>query len=423
MAKRMPTKRNPSKPDPTRLARKMAGMELKDFEMQVDMARLRAYRLARVQEQIRKHDLAGALLFNSIHLRYATGTRSVQVFNMHTPYRSAFVPSEGKVVMNDWQAEGLPPLDTVAEYRPSRNFAYFPAGERHEDIARAFAKETAALVKAHGGRNKRLAVDIIEPVGMLALQAQGLEIVGAEPLMQRAKVIKSPDEVACMLHTITIAEAGMARMREALEPGLTENELWSILHETNIAKGGEYFEYRLMASGGRTNPWGQECSDKMIRAGELVAFDCGMVGPFGYVADVSRTFYCPPGRPSAEQRDLYRRAHDYVRHNLGLVKAGAGFRDIARRGAKLPARFFRNRYNMIVHSIGMADEWPSIPYNDDWARDGYDGALEAGMTICVEAYFGAEDGVEGVKLEEQVLVTESGYQRLSTFPFEDDLLA
>ncbi|MGH6718488.1 MAG: M24 family metallopeptidase [Alphaproteobacteria bacterium] len=398
-------------------------MMLKDFEVQPDMARMRAYRLGRVQQQIRANDLAGALLFNSIHLRYATGTRSVQVFNMHTPYRSAFIPPAGKVVMNDWQTEGLPILDTVAEYRPSRNFAYFPAGERHEDIARAFAKDIAALVKKHGGRNRRVAVDIIEPVGLLALQAHGLEVISAERLMQHAKVIKSPDEIACMVHTVSIAEAGMARMREALRPGMTENELWSILHQTNIAMGGEYFEYRLMASGGRTNPWNQECSDKLIRAGELVAFDCGMVGPYGYVADVSRTLHCPPGRPTATQRDLYRRAYDYLHHNLALIRAGADFRMLSRNGATLPRRFFRNRYNMIVHSIGMADEWPSIPYKDDWARDGYDGRLEPGMTVCVESYFGAEGGVEGVKLEQQVLVTRDGYQLLSTFPFEDALLA
>ncbi|MSP82599.1 MAG: aminopeptidase P family protein [Alphaproteobacteria bacterium] len=419
----MAKRKTPPAEDPQFLARKAGGMELKDFEMQVDMARMRAYRLGRVQEQIRKHDLAGAVLFNSIHLRYATGTRSVQVFNMHTPYRSTFVPPTGKVIMNDWQTEGLPVLDTVAEYRPTRNFAYFPAGERHEDIARAFAKDVAALTKKHGGRNRRIAVDIIEPVGMLALQAEGLEVVSAERLMQHAKVIKSADEIACMLHTITIAEAGMGRMRRAMEPGMTENELWAILHQTNIAKGGEYFEYRLMASGGRTNPWGQECSDRMIRAGELVAFDCGMVGPYGYVADVSRTYHCGPGRPSATQRDQYRRAYDYLHHNLAMVRAGVTFRDFSRRGSVLPPQFFRNRYNMLVHSIGMADEWPSIPYKDDWQRDGYDGSLQEGMTVCVEAYFGAEGGTEGVKLEQQVLVTKTGYQALSTFPFEDDLLA
>lgn len=44
------------------------------------------------------------------------------------------------------------------------------------------------------------------------------------------------------------------------------------------------------------------------------------------------------------------------------------------------------------------------------------------MTLCVESYIGAEGGTEGVKLEQQVLITETGVELLSRFPFEDDLL-
>ena len=57
------------------------------------------------------------------------------------------------------------------------------------------------------------------------------------------------------------------------------------------------------------------------------------------------------------------------------------------------------------------------------AQAGYDGVLEAGMTICVESYIGRDGGTEGVKLEEQVLITESGTEVLSEFPFEESLLA
>ncbi len=55
-------------------------------------------------------------------------------------------------------------------------------------------------------------------------------------------------------------------------------------------------------------------------------------------------------------------------------------------------------------------------------NDGYDGTLEAGMTVCVESYVGEVGGAEGVKLEEQVLITETGAIPLSSFPFEEDLL-
>ncbi len=59
----------------------------------------------------------------------------------------------------------------------------------------------------------------------------------------------------------------------------------------------------------------------------------------------------------------------------------------------------------------------------DFEGWGYAGRIEAGMTLCVESYIGAPGGAEGVKLEEQVLVTETDAARLSRYPYEDRLLA
>jgi len=58
----------------------------------------------------------------------------------------------------------------------------------------------------------------------------------------------------------------------------------------------------------------------------------------------------------------------------------------------------------------------------DYADAGYDGVLVPGMTICVESYIGEDGGDEGVKLEDQVLITEDGIEVLSKFPFEHSLL-
>ena len=214
----------------------------------------------------------------------------------------------------------------------------------------------------------------------------------------------------------------MARMREALRPGMTENALWSLLVQANAEHGGEWMETRLLASGGRTNPWYQECSDRVIRAGDLVAFDTDLVGPFGYCVDISRTFRCGPGRPTAEQRDLYRHAYEQIQFNIDLLRPGMRFREFAEKSWKVPARFLANRYVCLAHGVGLVDEYPDIVHPLDWSTGGYDGIFEPNMTICVESYIGLENGLEGVKLEEQVLLTESGTEILSTFPYEDELL-
>ncbi len=186
--------------------------------------------------------------------------------------------------------------------------------------------------------------------------------------------------------------------------------------------GGEWIDARMLTSGDRTNPWLQESSERRIRPGELVAFDADMVGPFGYCADVSRTFFCGPGRPSEAQRRLYKLAYEEIQHNMSLVKAGMGFRELAEKAYRQGDEFIPNRYMLLAHGIGLCDEYPSIYYRQDVDKYGFDGVLEENMTICIESYVGAVGGKEGVKLEHQVLVTAKGCEVLSKFPFEEELL-
>jgi Xaa-Pro aminopeptidase len=214
----------------------------------------------------------------------------------------------------------------------------------------------------------------------------------------------------------------MAAMREALVPGMTENELWSILNQVNAAHGGEWIETRLLAAGGRSNPWFHECGEGIIEAGDMVSFDSDMIGPRGYCADVSRAFLCGDGRPSDEQRRLYRLAAEQIHFNTELLKPGLGYRELAERAWQLPASCAANRYSVVVHGVGLCDEYPSVVYLQDYDDAGYDGVFEAGMAVCVESYIGEEDGHEGVKLEQQVLITETGTELLSNFPLEEALL-
>ena len=70
----------------------------------------------------------------------------------------------------------------------------------------------------------------------------------------------------------------------------------------------------------------------------------------------------------------------------------------------------------------MSDEYPKIYYREDWEARGYDGIIEENMVLCVESYTGAVGAAEGVKLEEQVLVTSRGCEVLSDYPFDARLL-
>ena len=396
-----------------------------DTEITVDMVRLRGYRLSRVQEQLRARDYAGCLLVDPINVRYATGSRNMAVWCLHNPARYCFVPAEGTAVMFEFDnCEHLSrDLETIGEVRPAVAWFYFFAGSRMAELVERWADEVAELVRRFGGENRRLALDYVNPAGTEALQRRGIELHDGLEVLEQARSVKSPEEIACMTLAVSVCEAGFAGMREALKPGMTENQVWSILHQTNIAMGGEWIETRLLTSGPRTNPWFQESSDRVIRAGELVVFDSDMVGPLGYMADISRAFHCGPGKPTLEQRELYKLAHEQVHYNLELLRPGLTFAEFSEQAWKVPTRFAKNRYGAVAHGVGLCDEYPLIGPPDLATGPNYDGRFEENMTLCVESYIGAKNGHEGVKLEQQVLITASGAQLLSTFPFEEALLA
>ena len=403
-------------------ARQHGAMEY--TEPPTDIDRVRMYRLGRVREQLKQLDYAGALLFDQINTRYATDATNMQIWCSRYETRCVFVATEGPVVLFDYGnyphlAEGLP---TVDEYRVNKSFYFFTAGPRAPERAELFANEITDLVTQYGGGNKRLAVDRLSYEGTQPLVQRGLSLHSGEAVMERARCIKSTEELLLMQQAIDVCELGMQSMQDALEPGITENALWAKLHETNIRLGGEWIETRLLSSGPRTNPWFRESSMRPIERGELVSFDTDLIGPYGYCADISRSWVCGDNKPSDEQRRLYAHAVDQIEHNTALLKPGATFREVSEKAWRIPDEFQANRYGSLIHGVGLADEYPSFKHWVDFKEKGYDGNVEEGMTLCVESYIGCAGGREGVKLEEQVLITSDGVKTLSSYPLETDWL-
>ena len=385
---------------------------------QPDLASARRHRLDRIRAELVRRDLAGVLVYDPINVRYATDSTNMQLWFTHNAGRYAFVAADGPVILWDFHhsehVSGHLPL--IDEIRPGKPWFYYEAAQHGPERARRWAAEIADVVERHGGGIRRLAVDRLNPEGVAGLAERGITVVSGEEVMEHARTVKSPDELLAMRRAIAACEASIAVMERSLEPGMTENDLWAVLHAENIRRGGEWIETRLLTSGPRTNPWFQECSARVIEAGDLVAFDTDLIGPYGYCVDVSRTWLAGDGPPTAEQRSLYAMASEQIDRNLELLRPGATFRDLSHSAVSLPDAYLANRYAVLFHGVGLCDEYPSVPYPSDWERSGYDGVLEAGMVVCVESYVGRHGGAEGVKLEEQVLITASGAEVLSRYP-------
>ena len=389
-----------------------------------ELSTMRQYRLNRIRAELKQRDYAGILLYDPLNIRYATDTSNMQVWCMHNAVRYCFIPTEGPVTLFDFHgcnhlSEGY---ETVQEVRSALSWFYFGAGPRVQEKAKRWALEIADLVRTHGGGNRRLAIDKCDPAGIAALEAEGMEIFDGQEVTELARRIKSPEELKAMRIAIAANDEAFRRMENMMRPGLTENDVWSVLHQTNIELGGEWIETRLLASGPRTNPWYRESSNRVIESGDLVCLDSDLIGPYGYCADISRSWYCGDGKPNDEQRRLYEMATAQLDYNQRLLKPGLTFKEFSQQSYQLPEDYLPNRYSVVAHGVGLCDEYPHIAYTEDMERGGYNGLIEPGMAICIESYVGRVGGREGVKLEQQMLITDSGSELLSPYPLDESFL-
>ena len=386
-------------------------------EDEINFKKLRSYRLDRVKKELEKNNLEACILFDPVNVRYALDTVNMSVYNMHNLTRYCFVPVNGPVILYEYfNCERLSShLNLINEIRPAITWDYFSNGDQAGTQLKKWINEVKDLTNSHC-KSKKLAIDVLNGPAVTALNKVGIEVVDAKLILEQARAIKSSEEFKCIKASIDVAEVGINKMRKELKSGMTEDELWSILHKTNIEHGGEWVECRILSSGQRTNPWMQESSNKVIQRGEIVSFDTDMVGPYGYCADISRAFV-EGHKFNEDQKKLYLMAVEHINHNSRLIKSGMTFKEFTEKSWKLPDEYYGNRYSCMVHGIGLCDEWPMIRYPTDGGQK--EGHFEENMTITVEAYIGKVGGKEGVKLEQQYLVGKNGLELMSHHPLED----
>ena len=386
-------------------------------EDEIDFDRLRSYRLDRVKKELEKNNLEACILFDPVNVRYALDSVNMSVYNMHNLTRYCFIPVNGPTILYEYfNCEKLSEhLNLIDELRPVITWDYFSNGDQSVRQLKKWVNEVKDLSNSYF-KSKKIAIDVLNGPAVSELNKENIQVVDAKLILEQARVIKSNDEIKCMRSAIDVAEMGIVKMREQLKPGMTENELWSILHQTNIENYGEWIECRLLASGERTNPWMQECSNKVIQDKEIVSFDTDMVGPYGYCADISRAFVVG-NKFNDDQKKLYLMAVEQIDYNSNLIKPGLSFKEFIEKSWNLPDEYYGNRYSCMVHGIGLCDEWPFIRYPTDGGQK--EGCFEKNMTITVESYIGKVGGKEGVKLEQQYLIGENGLELMSHHPLED----
>ncbi|KAF5008201.1 hypothetical protein FDECE_5534 [Fusarium decemcellulare] len=381
----------------------------------IDLKAVRLYRQGQVRKEMVKYGVDAVILSDPVNIRMRNAPSR---YLLLTANRSILFEFTGCLHLADG-------YETVDEVRPSKTASFVAAGPDIEEREKTWAAEMAELITQVVGKptsDITVGLERLNANTAIALKDSGLHIADAQRPVEMARAIKSPEELKCVIASLRATEVAVGKLREAVRPGLTENELWSVLHKSVIEQNGDYCETRLLSAGQRTNPWFQETASYRIRENELVALDTDVIGCHGYFSDFSRTFHSGPDPPTEEQKELYRVAYEQVNHNMNILKPGMSFRDYADQAWDIPDKYYANRYYLSAHGCGLTGEYPYLYHRGDFPDAGYDGVIQPGMVICVESYIGEEGGTQGVKLEQQVLITDTGIEVLSEFPFEESLL-
>jgi Xaa-Pro aminopeptidase len=389
-----------------------------------DPVRMRAERLARTRAMMAEKGIDAIVLFDPYNQRYATGSRNMFGYFLRNSTRYVYVPAQGPVILFEYpgSAHVSTWLETIDDSRTSK-VVWSAVNSRDTKVAKPFAEEVASLAREHAGKPAvTIGLDRCSHLHALALEEEGATVRDVMQDMLYTRRLKTRDEVACLKISMGATEAAVAAVERAIKPGISENELFGEMYGEVIKQGGEFIETRLLNSGPRTNPWFNEAGTRTVRPGDLVCLDSDTIGNNGYYSDFSRTFFCGPGRPSGYQKSLYAMAWEQVQHNIAALKPGMTYRELAERAWKIPERFYDRRYPSIIHGVGMHGETPLVAHWGNFDKFSTDDVLEPGLTVSVESYIGEVGGTDGVKLEEEVLITEEGAELISRYPCDEQLL-
>jgi Xaa-Pro aminopeptidase len=390
---------------------------------------MRAYRHQRLTDQIVRRGLAGLLMFDPLNIRYATDSTNMQLWNTHNPFRAVLLCADGYMVI--WDYKNSPFLSEfnplVREQRSGADLFYFDRGDKVGAAADVFANEVRVLLAEHAPGLKRLAIDKIMLHGLRAMEKQGFEVVDGEEVTEKSRAIKGPDEILAMRCASHACEVAVRKMedfaRAKVGDGVTcEDDIWAVLHAENIRRGGEWIETRLLASGPRTNPWFQECGARVCQQNEIISFDTDLVGAYGICTDISRSWWIGDQKPRPDMIYAMQHGVEHIMTNMQMLKPGVMIPELSAGTHVLDAPFQKQKYGCLMHGVGLCDEWPLVAYPDNAVEGAYDYPLEPGMTLCVEALVSPEGGDFSIKLEDQVLITENGFENLTRYPFDDALM-
>jgi Xaa-Pro aminopeptidase len=425
------------------------GSSAVDWEDRLDLPRLRADRLARLNAALAASELGSVLSFDFHNIRYMTGTH-IGTWAMDKLIRFAVLPRGGAPVLWDFgSAARHHQLQTTwldRDYAASHTDSDLTGHEPHHGAsivgggaragistlrgtigagaqrAQDVAKKVYEVLAERGLQNEPLGVDIVEMPVLFALQELGIRVVDGQQVFLEARRIKTADEIGLLTHAASMVDAAYENLYEFLRPGVRENECVGLVADTLYSLGSEHVEGVNAISGERCSPHPHVFSDRLIRPGDPSFFDI-LHSYMGYRTCYYRTFAV--GSASPAQRDAYTICRELMDVAIAAVKPGVTTADIVSLWPRAEDFGFASEEAAFAlqygHGVGLSI-WERPIFSRYTSFDAPE-TLEEGMVFALETYWPAADGWGAARIEEELVVTATGAEVITKFPAEELLVA
>ncbi|WP_137391000.1 M24 family metallopeptidase [Rhodoligotrophos defluvii] len=392
-----------------------------DFETRVDFRRLQAYRLARARRALKMSNCGALLLFDVNNIRYVTSTK-IGEWERDKFCRFALLAADGDPILWDFGSAAVHHR-LYCDWMPVENFRAGMLGMRGTvppdvGLMRKHAREIAALLRDAGVADMPVGVDVAEAAMFFALQEAGIKVVDGQQIMLDARQIKNIDEIILLNQAAAMVDGVYHMIYEELKPGVRENDIVARANKMLYEMGSDDVEAINAISGERCNPHPHNFTDRLLRPGDQAFFDI-LQSYQGYRTCYYRTFNV--GRATPDQRDAYVKCREWLDAAIALIKPGVSTDTVARAWPRAEEFGFGSELDafglQFGHGLGLAlHERPIIS-----RLVSLDNPMEikTGMVFALETYCPAKDGFSAARIEEEVVVTDTGCEVISRFPAEE----
>src|SRR6202795_2227272 len=392
-----------------------------DFEERVDYRRLHRYRLARVKQALESSELGALLVFDVNNIRYITSTK-IGEWERDKLSRWALLTRTGEPILWDFGSAAvhhklytpwLAPENCKAGLIGLRGTVNPAFG-----LMKRHAEEIASLIREAGGADLPIGVHIIEPPMMFELEKAGLKVQDGQQVMLEAREIKSADEIALLNRAAAMVDRAYHLIHEQLKPGVRENDIVAEVNKFLYTHGSDDVEAVNAISGERCNPHPHNFTDRMIRPGDQAFFDI-LQSFMGYRTCYYRTFNV--GRATPVQHDAYKLCREWLDEETERIKAGDTTAPIFEVCPKAEEFGFPDEMTpfglQFAHGLGLnLHERPIISRVVSLEHPL---EIKEGMVFALETYCPARDGYSAARIEEELVVTDTGCRVISLFPAEE----